>query len=71
AEHGLSLVGEPELVHNWQISSLHRLVTSGGDVYLKAVPPYFDREGALTEWLHARFPTLVPRVLARDPSARL
>jgi hypothetical protein len=69
AARGLGLAGEPELLHNWQISVLYALPLAGGErAYLKSVPPFFAREVPLTAWLHDVYPEATPPVLAADES---
>jgi hypothetical protein len=55
ARHGHSLTGPFEQVRSWERSTLWRVPTSQGMVYLKAVPPMFRHEvrlsAALAEWL--------------------
>ncbi len=53
----------PEQIRSWNLSSLWRMPTTGGDVWLKVVPPFFAHEGAILEAL-AGAP--VPAVLGRD-----
>ncbi|MBA3432459.1 MAG: aminoglycoside phosphotransferase family protein [Actinobacteria bacterium] len=64
---GLRSSGQVEMVEQWPLSSVLRLDTDGGRVYLKAVFSIFRREPALTQLLAERHPTLVPEVLAVDP----
>ncbi|KRA23808.1 hypothetical protein ASD65_04760 [Microbacterium sp. Root61] len=68
AVQGIELTGEAAQQRTWNLSTLWRLPTTQGTVWLKAVPPFFAHEGALLERLarHA-----VPRVLARSPGAVL
>lgn len=70
-EHSWTLTGDPELIKSWQISVLYRLPTSGGPVYLKAVPDFFAREGHLTHWLHALNKGAAPQVLKHSPEQRI
>ena len=58
--------GRPELVGQWPLSSVLRLETDAGHVYLKAVFAIFGHEPALTRALAARHSELVPDVLAID-----
>ncbi|HEX5405106.1 MAG TPA: aminoglycoside phosphotransferase family protein [Pseudonocardiaceae bacterium] len=50
-------------MRTWNLSSIWRLDTAAGPVWLKEVPPFFAHEGALLRWLHR--PT-TPVVLAAD-----
>jgi hypothetical protein len=60
---GIHLTAPPIQVRSWNLSSIWRLTTSAGTVWLKAVPPFFAHEGAVIERLAAY---AVPRLLARD-----
>ena len=60
---GMALTGPPEQIRSWNLSSLWRLPTAGGDAWLKVVPPFFAHEGAILEAL-AGGP--VPTLLAHD-----
>lgn len=60
---GLTRTGEPTVLKHWQISLLWRVPTSGGVVYLKAVPDFFGREVRVTPAL-AAVPGAAPPVLA-------
>lgn len=62
---GLTRTGEPTVLKHWQISLLWRVPTSGGAVYLKAVPDFFGREVRVTPAL-AAVPGAAPPVLAAD-----
>ncbi|HEY5882781.1 MAG TPA: phosphotransferase [Nakamurella sp.] len=44
AAQGISLTGPPRQVRTWNLSSIWRLPTAAGDVWLKVVPPFFDHE---------------------------
>ena len=60
---GDTLVGEPQQIRTWNLSSLWRLPTRSGHAWLKVVPPFFAHEGAILE---ALVDAPVPRLLARD-----
>ena len=64
--HGLEPRGRPELVGQWALSSVLRLETDAGHVYLKAVFPLFRHEPVLTHALAGRHPALLPELLAID-----
>jgi phosphotransferase family enzyme len=51
-------------IKTWNLSSIWRLPTSRGDVWLKAVPPFFAHEGAVIQALAA--PTLPPLIAFDD-----
>lgn len=65
---GIALTGAPEQVRTWNLSSLWRIPTTTGTVWLKAVPPFFAHEGAVIEALQQQ---RVPRLLARDDAVCL
>jgi aminoglycoside phosphotransferase len=60
--------GRPEVVEQWSLSSVLRLETDAGHVYLKAIFPLFWHEPVLTRALAGSHPELVPEVLALDES---
>ena len=64
---GITLTAPPQQIRTWHLSSIWRLPTSVGPVWLKHVPPFFAHEGAIIEALGD---APVPRLLARD-SARI
>lgn len=64
---GLAPTGPAEQLRAWQRSTILRLPTVAGAAYLKAVPPIFGHEPALTAALAAAHPTSFPRVIAFDP----
>lgn len=64
AEIGRPLVEPPRPFFLRGISALMRGSTAGGDVFLKAVFPHFHAEPVATSLVAARFPDLVPVVLA-------
>jgi hypothetical protein len=65
---GITITGEPQQIRTWNLSSLWRLPSTAGPVWLKVVPPFFAHEGALIEALHG---AAVPRMLARHGSRLL
>ena len=64
--NGFAPSGPVELVAQWPLSSVLRLETEGGRVYMKAVFSIFGHEPTVTEVLSAQHPTLVPEVVAVD-----
>ncbi len=59
---GIRLAAPAVQVRTWNLSSIWRLPTNAGTVWLKAVPPFFAHEGAVLE----RFAGFaVPELLAR------
>ncbi len=67
ADAVLTRTGPAVQVRTWNLSSVHRLPTADGQVWLKAVPPFFADEGAVIKTVAAHDPTLVPEVLASAP----
>jgi hypothetical protein len=63
---GLHSVGPVEVVEQWPLSSVLRVETDGGRVYLKAVFSIFRHEPALTAALSEWHAAVVPEVLAVD-----
>lgn len=62
--NGLSAEGPPQQVRTWNLSSLWRLPTQGGDAaWLKVVPPFFAHEGRMLALLAGQ---PVPRLLGRE-----
>ena len=69
ARHGLSLASPPVQMKTWNLSSLWRLpLARGDDAWLKAVPHFFQHEGALIDALGPSAP--VPRLYGYE-SGRL
>ncbi len=60
AARGVSIVGAPVQVRTWNLSSIWRLATSAGVVWLKVVPPFCASEAVVMPLLDQ---TVVPRVL--------
>src|SRR4051794_29209390 len=71
ADGALTSIGRPRTgpavqVRAWTLSTLWRLPTGPGPVWLKAVPPFFAHEGSVLERLGPDAPRSVPDVLAAD-----
>jgi hypothetical protein len=67
-DRGEVLTGRPLQIRTWNLSSIWRLPTSAGTVWLKVMPPFLAREGAVLP----RLPdTAVPRVLAAQRNCLL
>ena len=62
-EHGAIQRGRAEQVRTWNLSSLWRIPTESGWVWLKCVPPFFAHEGAMLARLAG---PSVPRLLAHQ-----
>lgn len=67
---GRPRVGQAEQVKTWNLSSILRLPTAGGDVWCKSVPPFLAHEGAILGLVGAEAPHLVPSLLAVDAETR-
>jgi hypothetical protein len=65
----VELVGPPVQVRTWNLSSIWRLPTADGMVWLKHVPPFFAHEPAILAVLAGRAP--VPRLIAGEPGRML
>ncbi|MCP2250860.1 phosphotransferase [Lentzea aerocolonigenes] len=68
ADAVVTRTGPAVQVRTWNLSSVHRLPTADGPVWLKAVPPFFADEGTVIRMVAAHDPTLVPEVLASAPN---
>lgn len=68
ASHGREAAGRPQQLRTWNLSSIWRLPTSSGDVWLKAVPPFFAHEGRLIDALAS---PSVPTLVAYDEAGRM
>ena len=66
ADRGSRRTGPAEQQRTWNLSSVWRLPTRDGPVWLKVVPPFFGHEGPMLERLYADHPGLVPPLLAVD-----
>lgn len=64
ADTVITRTGPAEQIRTWNLSSVHRLPTTRGPVWLKAVPSFFADEGTVIKMVAAHDPTLVPEVLA-------
>jgi hypothetical protein len=80
ADEQLSMLGKPrvgpaEQVRTWNLSSLWRLPTSGGGVWLKVVPSFFAHEGDIVDLVDIGPPLVAhqgPRMLLEEvPGADL
>ncbi|NKE57512.1 aminoglycoside phosphotransferase family protein [Lentzea sp. PSKA42] len=67
ADTEIERTGPAVQVRTWNLSTVHRLPTSDGPVWLKAIPPFFADEGSVIEMVAAHDPTLVPEVIASAP----
>jgi aminoglycoside phosphotransferase (APT) family kinase protein len=66
AKRGIALTGPAEQSKHWSIASIWRIPTDRGDVWLKAVPPFFAHEGTLLQFIAPSMPEHLPRVIATD-----
>jgi Phosphotransferase enzyme family len=63
AARGTPRTAPAQQVRSWNLSSLWRVPTSSGGVWLKVVPPFFAHEGRMLARLD---PAIVPRLIAHD-----
>jgi hypothetical protein len=68
ADTVVTRTGPAEQIRTWNLSSVHRLPTADGPVWLKAAPPFLADEGTVIKMVAAHDPTLVPEVLASAPN---
>jgi hypothetical protein len=66
---GRTVTGRPEQIRTWNLSSIWRLPTSGGLVWLKSVPPMFAHEGPVLGFLRG-LGAAVPELLGRWTTPR-
>jgi Phosphotransferase enzyme family len=62
AVRGHEIVGRPQQIRTWNLSSIWSIPTTTGTFWLKSVPPFFAHEGAVIEWLAS--PDLPPLIAA-------
>ncbi|KJK36979.1 hypothetical protein UK23_41850 [Lentzea aerocolonigenes] len=67
ADAEITRTGAASQIRTWNLSSVHRLQTTDGTMWLKAVPPFCSDEGTLIEMVGAHDPTLVPDLVAAAP----
>jgi hypothetical protein len=67
ADVEIERTGPAVQVRTWNLSTVHRLPTANGPVWLKAIPSFFADEGAVIKMVAAHDPTLVPEVIASAP----
>lgn len=63
---GAGPIAAVEQVRSWDLSCVLRVRTPQGRWYLKALPPEYRPEVAITSFLATRFPGMVPHVFATD-----
>jgi hypothetical protein len=64
AERGIAVTGAPVQVRTWNLSSIWRLTSSAGLVWLKVTPPFCASEATVMPLLA---PSVVPAVLGAAP----
>jgi Phosphotransferase enzyme family len=64
------LIGRPQQIRTWNLSSIWKLPTMAGPVWLKVVPPFFAHESDVIAALAAAGCHAVPTILGHD-GARL
>lgn len=67
ADAQVDRTGPAVQVRTWNLSTVFRLPTADGPVWLKAIPSFFADEGAVVDLVGRHDPTLVPRVIASAP----
>lgn len=67
ADGQIERTGPAVQVRTWNLSTIHRLPTANGPVWLKAIPSFFADEGAVIKMVAEHDPTLVPEVIAAAP----
>ena len=60
ADRGLTRTGPAEQMRTWNLSTLWRIPTDEGLIWLKAVPDFFAHEGAVIDWIGA---PVAPRLI--------
>jgi hypothetical protein len=60
---GMALVGTPQQIRSWNLSSVWRIPVAGQTAWLKVVPPFFAHEGRILAALAAG---PVPQLLGHD-----
>ncbi len=71
SDQDLQLTGPPQQVKSWNLSSLWRLPTTGGQAWLKVVPPFMAHEGRLLTRLAQVAGHAVPRLLGHEGARSL
>jgi hypothetical protein len=71
AARHVSLTGRPEQRKTWNLSALFRLPAAGGQLWLKAIPPFAAAEPIAITAFAQIDPDLVPAVLASAPGRLL
>ena len=67
ADAVIDRTGPAVQVRTWNLSTVHRLPTAAGPVWLKAAPRFFADEAAVIGMIAEHDPTLVPEVIAAAP----
>jgi hypothetical protein len=70
-ESGLSLTGPPAQVRSWNLSSIWRLATTRGTVWLKVVPDFFAHESVVIGLVALLRSKVVPELLASEGNRML
>ncbi len=69
AARHVRITGEPVQIRTWNLSSIWKIPTDQGFVWLKHVPPFFAHEAAMLRALDEDAP--VPRLIAGEPGRML
>ena len=67
ADEHVERTGPAVQVRTWNISTVHRLPTAGGPVWLKEGAPFFRDEGEVIRMIAEHDATLVPELIASAP----
>ncbi|MFS8104985.1 phosphotransferase [Lentzea alba] len=67
ADTEIERTGPAVQIRTWNLSTIHKLPTANGPVWLKAIPPFFTDEAAVIKMVAQHDPTLVPDVIAAAP----
>jgi phosphotransferase family enzyme len=70
-ESGLALTGPPAQVRSWNLSSIWRLATTRGTVWLKVVPDFFAHESVVLGLVALVRSQVVPELLASEGNRML
>jgi len=68
ADRGVTPTGRAEQMRTWNLSTLWRIPTDAGLIWLKAVPGFFAHEGAMIDWIGT---PVAPRLLDYAPGRAL
>jgi hypothetical protein len=67
ADRHVTRTGPPVQVKTWNLSCVYRMPTDRGQVWVKALPPFFAAEPTAIRLVSEQDPTLVPELIAAEP----